>query len=498
MDANHLSNSHVNETLDVSGSTLHPFREETDWIEQLSINVILYAIMISIVAFFPFDVLRRRHDTDDSANHTEVSVTVISSVVPIVGDHRRDNSDDIGIAAMNDVIWINKLSKIGICVLGLNTAYLSWGVLQERILTQKYGDEVFASSQFLVLVNRVGGCVMSGIVLLYTRPRGNDVPLVAYCVISASNITSSWCLYEALKFVSFPTQVVSKSFKIIIVMLMGRVVSRKFYPMYEYIVACCITIGVLLFAISKGGVLASTSIGIGDTRPEGPAAQDLYMYHTQSVETTEETHLVPKGTSLANGGGHEDVSSAMLLLLLYLVLDSFTSQWQGKVFDDFRVSSYQMMFAVNAFSVAFCFTTMVQTGELTEAVTFIALNPAIHSHLLLASLCSSVGQLFIFYTIKTFGPLVFTIIMTTRQVLSIALSCVVFGHPINGMGYIGMMLVFSSLGYRMFRQAQASSHLWWRTATNVTAPTVVGGRGGRSSSTSPHRFFLSEWQSGFD
>jgi hypothetical protein len=42
------------------------------------------------------------------------------------------------------------------------------------------------------------------------------------------------------------------------------------------------------------------------------------------------------------------------------------------------------------------------------------------------------GSLFISYTIKTFGALVFAIIMTTRQFLSILLSSLFFGSPLTG------------------------------------------------------------------
>lgn len=38
------------------------------------------------------------------------------------------------------------------------------------------------------------------------------------------------------------------------------------------------------------------------------------------------------------------------------------------------------------------------------------------------SVSSAVGQLFIFYTIATFGPVVFTIIMTVRQVSKLNFS----------------------------------------------------------------------------
>jgi hypothetical protein len=38
---------------------------------------------------------------------------------------------------------------------------------------------------------------------------------------------------------------------------------------------------------------------------------------------------------------------------------------------------------------------------------------------LILSVCSAAGQLFIFYTIATFGPIVFVIVMTIRQVYNL-------------------------------------------------------------------------------
>lgn len=42
------------------------------------------------------------------------------------------------------------------------------------------------------------------------------------------------------------------------------------------------------------------------------------------------------------------------------------------------------------------------------------------------------GSLFISYTIKSFGALMFATIMTTRQFLSILLSSFFFGSPLTG------------------------------------------------------------------
>jgi adenosine 3'-phospho 5'-phosphosulfate transporter B2 len=48
-----------------------------------------------------------------------------------------------------------------------------------------------------------------------------EAPYYYYAPSSLSNSLSSWAQYESLKFVSFPTQVLSKSCKLIPVMLVS-------------------------------------------------------------------------------------------------------------------------------------------------------------------------------------------------------------------------------------------------------------------------------------
>jgi solute carrier family 35 (adenosine 3'-phospho 5'-phosphosulfate transporter), member B2 len=62
------------------------------------------------------------------------------------------------------------------------------------------------------------------------------------------------------------------------------------------------------------------------------------------------------------------------------------------------------------------------------------------------------GQLFIFYTIKEFGPVVFTIMMTTRQIFSLFISCIMFGHTMRLLGWIGSLVVFGVVFYRIYRK----------------------------------------------
>jgi hypothetical protein len=90
-------------------------------------------------------------------------------------------------------------------------------------------------------------------------------------------------------------------------------------------------------------------------------------------------------------------------------------------------------------------------------VEFLAYNPDVLLYNVITSVVSTTGQLAIYYTIKRFGPVVFTVIMTTRQMFSIVLSNHLFGHNMAAQAYLGAALVFLVLLYSAYRQLPSSS-----------------------------------------
>lgn len=106
------------------------------------------------------------------------------------------------------------------CFIGLMASYLTWGVLQEKIMTREYlGQDgitksFFKDSQFLVFSNRFLAFIIAAGYIMKQQLR-QRAPLFKYSYASFSNIMSAWLQYEALKFISFPTQVLAKSCKII-------------------------------------------------------------------------------------------------------------------------------------------------------------------------------------------------------------------------------------------------------------------------------------------
>ncbi|XP_030051615.1 adenosine 3'-phospho 5'-phosphosulfate transporter 1 isoform X2 [Microcaecilia unicolor] len=281
-------------------------------------------------------------------------------------------------------------------------------------MTRTYGatdsspGEKFKDSQFLVFMNRILAFTVAGLYCAVSKQPRHGAPMYKYSFASLSNILSSWCQYEALKFISFPTQVLAKASKVIPVMLMGKLVSSKSYEYWEYLTAVLISIGVSMF-------LLSNSTG----------------KHPSTVTTF----------------------SGLVILAGYIVFDSFTSNWQDSLFK-YKMSSVQMMFGVNLFSCLFTMGSLLEQGALFESVRFMARHPEFAVHAALLSVCSAFGQLFIFYTINRFGAAVFTIIMTLRQAFAILLSCLIYGHAVSLVGGLGVAVVFLALFLRVYARSR--------------------------------------------
>lgn len=125
---------------------------------------------------------------------------------------------------------VHRNIKLLFCFLGLQVSYVLWGVAQEQIMTHEYKPGKFKSSAFCVFGNRLLALVVAAAVVTYNKwkkPAMKEAPVIQYIPSSLSNTFSSWAQYEALKYLSFPSQVLSKSCKIIPVMLVGIVVNKK-------------------------------------------------------------------------------------------------------------------------------------------------------------------------------------------------------------------------------------------------------------------------------
>ena len=341
--------------------------------------------------------------------------------LPLGNDSISDIQAPMGSGYLHNLISENpefyqQAMKFMLCFCGLQASYLTWGYMQELIMTTQFNPTPnvpsgkFPSAAFCVFSNRFLAVIVAMIAVKLKHGAvfsNNKAPLWAFTPCALSNTMSSWSQYASLKYVSFPVQTVFKSSKIIPVMAMGKFLKGTNYPMSQYAEALLITIGVAIFSISSK-----------EPKNEG------------------------QGTEIIG----------LIFLLMYISFDSFTSQWQDKIYNQYgkpNVDPYQMMLGVN--TSAICITTagLIITGDFPIVLEFLRGNPVVLRYNIITAITSASGQLCIFYTIKEFGPIVFTIIMTTRQMISICISAVVFGHLISLKAFFGAALVFAVLFYQI-------------------------------------------------
>jgi adenosine 3'-phospho 5'-phosphosulfate transporter B2 len=114
-----------------------------------------------------------------------------------------------------------------------------------------------------------------------------------------------------------------------------------------------------------------------------------------------------------------------------------------------------MMFWVNTWAVSMTLCALFFSGEVFTVMEFVAVNPTALMYNIITAITSATGQFFIFYTIKEFGPIVFTVIMTTRQMLSMVISSVLFKHHMSFFSYLGAALVFGTVIWSIRRKMKS-------------------------------------------
>jgi len=282
-----------------------------------------------------------------------------------------------------------------------------YGVIQERIMSEPYGSEFFRVSVFLVLCNRLVAIVYAlGMIRCKGEELTNKAPLWKYLAISFSNVAATWCQYEALKYVSFPVQMLGKSFKMMPVMLWGIAISGKKYGAKDWLIALGVTWGVTQFLLS------------GEIKSKHAKAESS-MY-------------------------------GLLLLLAFLACDGFTSTFQEKLFKEHKTSKYNQMLYVNSGSAVVSSGTLLMSGQTLKALSFCGAHPDFVAHAGTLSACAVSGQFFIYSLVKEYGALSLAATMNLRQVLSILTSYMLYLHPISFLQIVGLVLVFAALFYKTY------------------------------------------------
>lgn len=296
--------------------------------------------------------------------------------------------------------------QLPVCVAGIYASYLTQGLLQENLSVKKYGllGDRFPELKALTGTQAITCFVWAGVLLLFQSKKNGQAPFTAYWKPSISNSIGPACGYEALRNISYPAQVLAKSCKMIPVMIMGTILGGKRYGSLEYLCAALIAMGISLFAQRSSSAAASKLVA-----PNAPWGYFLCVTN--------------------------------------LLLDGYTNAEQDEVQKRYRATTplHTMCFMNFWGGLYYGAYLFILSNSGSQLISFCRQHPSAAYDVFLFCMCGAVGQLFIFYTIRTFGSLVNTLICTTRKFFNILLSVLWHGSPLLPQQWVAVTLVFSGL-----------------------------------------------------
>ncbi|KAH9661259.1 UDP-galactose/UDP-glucose transporter 5 [Citrus sinensis] len=249
-------------------------------------------------------------------------------------------------------------------------------------------NEYFKYSLFLVFCNRFMTSAVSAGTLIASRKAIDPVaPVYKYCLVSMSNILTTTCQYEM---------------KLQLTNTLVQALKYVSFPV-QTLAKCAKMIPVM-------------------------SGADLSPYSK----------------------GRENTVWGVSLMVGYLGFDGFTSTFQDKLFKGYDMEIHNQIFYTTLCSCVLSLSGLILEGHLFLAIDFVYHHLDCFFDVALLSTVATTSQFFISYTIRTFGALTFATIMTTRQLVSIVLSCVWFRHPLSWEQCIGSVIVFGALYTRSF------------------------------------------------
>ena len=295
-----------------------------------------------------------------------------------------------------------KEAEIAIGAAGIFLSYSVLAVQQENVYKRAYGGEYFKYTFLVLVMERLINAAVALVGLLSFGPSGLKIPHLDIFNSGVSQMLAMASSNEALRYVSYPTQVLGKSCKMVPVMAGGVLLGGKKFSALEYLQVALITAGVCVFNLfgkkKKGG--ADSALGLG------LIGFSLVM----DAVTGGLQDKVKKRTAELNPDAGEKPVPTM----------------------------HESMFWTNASGFLVAAALAAATGQATEGYAFCARHPDVLRAVVVYSLASAVGQNFIYFTITQFNPLVLTTVTTTRKIFSVLLDIVSRGYVLNGTQWSGV------------------------------------------------------------
>lgn len=295
---------------------------------------------------------------------------------------------------------------------GIFICFLYYSIVQEKITRRIYGasredQEVFTCYLTLVFLQCISNYFYANFLSATVMKQGeNRTKTLYYWTCALTNLLAMVCSTMALRWISYPTQVIGKSGKPIPVMMLGVLLGNKAYPCYKFVFVFMVVFGVTLF-----------------------------MWNSEQHEYFDEH----------NPAAREGTRIGELLILLSLTMDGITAAIQERMRTEYMTKSLHMMSGINKWSIVFLGVALAYKGEMTDFIGFVSRHPSAVWEIISFSLAYTHGQLFIFLMIEHFGSLSCSLVTTTRKFFTVFVSVFIYGNRLMTRQWLATIIVFVGL-----------------------------------------------------
>lgn len=216
--------------------------------------------------------------------------------------------------------------------------------------------------------------------------------------LSFTSIASTLTSVISLRYVIYPVQVLFKSCKPVPVLVLNTLQGRT-YPVKKYVNVVIITTGVALF------------MGGGNS------------------------------TSNSSGGDGATLFGATMLMIS-LIFDGITGSNEDKLMAVNNVEPFDLMYNIQFGKAVISFVVLLITNQLGDFIHTVGEGGL---SLVILGFAGAFGQVFVFITISKFGALNCALIGLVRKMLSLVLSFVLYGHVLNTIQSIGLLLAIIAM-----------------------------------------------------
>merc|ERR1712113_601096 len=137
------------------------------------------------------------------------------------------------------------------------------------------------------------------------------------------------------------------------------------------------------------------------------------------------------------------IGMGVVMLIVFFVFDSLTSQWQDSVCKKHpEMSHTQMMLGGNILGLIFTLCTLFSMwSKVTESLVRASENPMIKWRIVALGFVASLGQFSIYSGIKILGSVAFSWIWTARQLLSVLISLMILGQGLTAIKLFCILVI---------------------------------------------------------